>query len=111
MPDSPRSIGQLCGRSRNGFSEVIYNGNTGYALSSYLSSNAIVGNGAERVYEVVNCQESITLRTSPSTSASEICQIPLGETVIFYGEAGNGFYQVEYGGKTGYALASYLRRV
>lgn len=75
------------GGAENGFSKVIYNGNTGYALSSYLSPDAVVGNGTEKVYEVVNCQESITLRTSPSTSASEICQIPLGETVIFYGEA------------------------
>ena len=70
------------GGAENGFSKVIYNGNTGYALSSYLSPDAVVGNGTEKVYEVVNCQESITLRTSPSTSASEICQIPLGETVI-----------------------------
>lgn len=57
---------------------------------------------------VVNCRESITLRTSPSTSASEIRQIPLGAAVSFMENASNGFYKVAYMGNTGYALASYL---
>ena len=57
---------------------------------------------------VVNCRESITLRTSPSTSADEIRQIPLGAAVSFMENASNGFYKVAYMGNTGYALASYL---
>lgn len=57
---------------------------------------------------VVNCRESITLRTSPSTSAGEIRQIPLGAAVSFMENASNGFYKVAYMGDTGYALASYL---
>lgn len=59
-------------------------------------------------YYVVNCNESITLRTSASTSASEICQIPLGSAVSYVESAANGFYKVIYNGHTGYALASYL---
>ena len=57
---------------------------------------------------VVNCNESITLRTADSTSAKEIRQIPLGAAVSFMGNASNGFYKVSYNGSTGYALASYL---
>lgn len=57
---------------------------------------------------VVNCNESITLRTSDSTSAKEIRQIPLGAAVSFMENAANGFYKVSYNGSTGYALASYL---
>lgn len=57
---------------------------------------------------VVNCNESITLRTADSTSAKEIRQIPLGASVSFMGNAENGFYKVSYNGSTGYALASYL---
>ena len=57
---------------------------------------------------VVNCNESITLRTSDSTSAKEIRQIPLGAAVSFMENASNGFYKVSYNGSTGYALASYL---
>lgn len=58
--------------------------------------------------QVVNCRESITLRTEPSTSASEICQIPIAAFVTYLGAAENGFYQVEFNGNVGYALASYL---
>ena len=61
--------------------------------------------------QVVNCNESITLRTSPSTSASEICQIPLGDTVSYVSTETNGFYQIIYNGQTGYSLASYLAEV
>ena len=57
---------------------------------------------------VVNCNESITLRTADSTSAKEIRQIPLGAAVSLMENASNGFYKVSYNGSTGYALASYL---
>lgn len=57
---------------------------------------------------VVNCNESITLRTADSTSSKEIRQIPLGAAVSFMENASNGFYKVSYNGSTGYALASYL---
>lgn len=59
-------------------------------------------------YYVVNCKQSITLRTSPSTEAGEICQIPLGSAVSYISAASNGFYYISYNGNTGYALASYL---
>ena len=57
---------------------------------------------------VVNCKQSITLRTSPSTQAAEIRQIPLGAAVSFIENAENGFCKVVYLGNTGYALSSYL---
>ena len=99
----------------NGFYKIIYNGNTGYGLASYLSQDkpSVSGSssgsgGTYRTFIVVNCNESITLRTSASTSASEICQIPLGSAVSYVESAANGFYKVIYNGHTGYALASYL---
>ena len=44
---------------------------------------------------VINCNESITLRTNPDVNAAEICQIPLGTAVATFGDAGNGFIQTE----------------
>lgn len=94
----------------NGFYCVEYMGQTGYALASYLSADASCGGYAySSRCQVINCQKSITLRTSPSIYAGEIMQMPLGVYVNYLGFAGNGFYQVEYNGKIGYALASYLR--
>ena len=95
-------------RADNGFYCVEYQGQTGYALASYLSADAYYGGYTSTVCQVVNCRESITLRISPSIYASEICQMPLGVCVNYLGFAGNGFYQVEYNGRVGYALASYL---
>ena len=95
----------------NGFYQVIYNGQTGYALASYLSEtpgSAVAGEAAYDTMYVVNCNEFITLRTSDSTSAGEICKIPLGAAVSYVSTAGNGFYKITYNGYTGYALASYL---
>lgn len=100
--------------AENGFYKVNYRGNTGYALASYLSENQPESTETEqalteyKTMRVVNCIESITLRTSPSTKASEICQIPLHGVVSYVEEAQDGFYKVIYNGKTGYALSSYL---
>lgn len=90
----------------NGFYKVIYNGWTGYALSEYLTSyepQTYTG----RSLMVVNCNEYITLRTSPYTSADEITRIPLGAEVDYI-EAKKDFYLVSYNGQIGYALQSYL---
>ena len=96
----------------DGFYYISYLGTNGYALASYLSPDDTSGTSthAQNIYKVVNCNEWITLRTSPSTSASEIVKIPLGATVRFLDSAPDGFYKVEYDGHVGYALASYLER-
>lgn len=97
--------------AENGFYEISYLGNTGYALASYLSYEQPLEQTMYQTMRVVNCNESITLRTSPSTQAAEICQIPLGAVVSYIEPAANGFYRVTYLGQTGYALASYLEFV
>ncbi len=94
--------------SVNGFYEISYMGDTGYALASYLSDTPGSGASSNTTMYVVNCNEYITLRTQPDTSAPEIHKIPLGAAVSYLGNASNGFYKVSYLGDTGYALASYL---
>lgn len=90
----------------NGFYYISYNGNTGYALASYLSSSS--GGSYYETCRVVNCKQSITLRPGPDVNSGEICQIPLGATVSFVGTASNGFYEIYYMGNHGYSLAEYL---
>ena len=104
--------------AQNGFYKVIYNGSTGYALASYLSSTKPAETAAAALaqtnvanyetYYVVNCNESITLRPQPDVDSGEICQIPLGSTVSYVGTASNGFYEIYYMGQHGYSLADYL---
>lgn len=99
--------------ARNGFYEIYYHGNHGYALASYLSDVQEVIPSVEpfyfyTTYYVVNCRQSITLRSAPNVSSGEICQIPLGAAVSFVETAANDFYKIIYNGTAGYALASYL---
>lgn len=97
--------------AENGFYKIVYLGQTGYALASYLSTtppSAAKSPSSTVYYRVVNCDEWISLRKAPSTSADRYCTIPLGERVTYYSNAGNGFLEVGYDGYVGYALASYL---
>lgn len=75
--------------------------------------------GSFRNAVVVNCNEWISLREYPSTSAPRLAKIPLGTSVRVYegylSDASNeqspqnGFVQTFYGGMVGWCLASYLR--
>lgn len=76
------------------------------ALALLLASGALADVGAR--LKVVNCKEYITLREEPSTSAAALDRIPLSACVDELSEAENGFMQVSYRGKTGYALGKYL---
>lgn len=77
-------------------------------LICLTASTVFANNNVVATYFVVNCRESITLRDAPSVYAAEITQIPLGQAVGFIGNAGNGFYKINYDGLVGYALAQYL---
>ena len=71
-------------------------------------NNTSIDNSIKYDLYVVNCNQSISLRSEPSTSASEIMQIALGVKVGYIDSAENGFYKVSVNGIVGYALASYL---
>ena len=101
---------EYLGQAGNGFYKVRYNGTVGYALAQYLSGTKQVQNPPQtKTMKVVNCNESITLRPSDNVNSGEITQIPLGATVEYLGQAGNGFYKVRYNGTIGYALSQYLK--
>ena len=103
-------LGQAVGfieNADNGFCKINYDGIVGYALATYLSDVKQKSN--VRMYaQVVNCDKWITLRSKPSTTASSLAHIPLGEYVIYIDDVGNGFYCIEYHGIRGYSLQRYL---
>lgn len=57
---------------------------------------------------VVNCKQSVSLRSRPSMQAEALMQIAKGERVGYVESAQNGFVKVLYDGRTGYILGSYL---
>ena len=103
--------------AKNGFYLVQYKGLEGYALSYYLhpsGGSSGGGSGSKTGYYygqplyVVGVNESISLRASASTSSEAILQIPLYGSVIYLGDASNGFVLCIYNGVAGYALSKYL---
>ena len=107
--------------AENDFYKVIYNGMTGYSLAAYLVSyqpseserlerpaGSTVSSNTSGTMYCVNCREYITLRSIPSTGGADLAHIPLGASVSYVGTAENGFYEVIYNGRRGYALAQYL---
>lgn len=91
----------------NGFAQVAYNGQVGYVLGSYLDYYE------PQVYtgikcQIVNCKQSVTLRTSITAQDKEICQIPLGTIIDYIEEGANGYCLVNYNGIMGYVKQDYL---
>ena len=60
---------------------------------------------------VVNCNEYITLRETPSTKAAELDRLPLHAEAQVIAPAENGFTLVEYQNRAGYVLTKYLEKV
>lgn len=58
---------------------------------------------------VANCEEYITLREEPSTSAAALARMPLGARVAVIRDDGGDFVYVHYKHETGYALRRYLK--
>lgn len=106
--------------SNKGWSRLIYNGKTVYAVTSYLNNEVVTpttpttpptgSDGYTSVDEQVTAKEKTNLRTKPTTGeGSEVVyELPKGEYVRRIGVHTNGWSKLEYNGQTVYAISSYL---
>jgi len=111
---------QRTAMSDKGWSRLNYNGQTVYAVTSYLSNEVIAqkpetpetpssSDGFTAVDEQVTAKEETNLRTSPSTQNSEVVHLlKNGEYVRRIGVHTNGWSKLEYNGQVVYAITSYL---
>jgi uncharacterized protein YraI len=90
------------GTTQNGFSQLVYNGTTGWSASQYLTSSG--GSTTATVFD-----GALNLRSGPGTTYSVVTVMPDGATVTITGALTNGFYPVRYGSLTGYAFADFLQ--
>lgn len=105
------------------FTECYYNGHHGYILSDYLAAGLYrdyqrfePGDAMEQntdydnalgALRVINCKSWVSLRSSPSTSASTVTRIPLGAYVEAY-RYNDRFAECYYKGMHGFVLNRYL---
>ena len=109
------------GIGHNGWSRVIYNGQTLYAVTSYLTTDMNdTGQQAPPqgpvytpVNEQVTAKMETNLRTEPSTASNDtiVALLHNGETLTRTGIGDNGWSQLNYNGQTVYAVSSYLMTV
>ncbi|WP_029233732.1 GH25 family lysozyme [Butyrivibrio sp. VCB2006] len=120
---------QRTGVSSSGWSRVIYEGNTYYAVSSYLTTDlSAPKQETQQVQETsgfktkfTDCSETVTakdvvnLRNKPSVTDEDsqvIASLSAGETALRTGINNEyGWSRVEYNGQTLYCVSSYLRVV
>ena len=112
---------QRIAQSNKGWSRLDYNGNTVYAISSYLTTNTTPKpeikpeNNSGMVFDVVDEQvtakSETNLRTAPTTIDSEIVYtLKNGEYIRRIGLSNSGWSKLEYNGQTVYAISSYLTK-
>lgn len=116
-------IATRIGISSNGWSKVIFNGETCYGVSSYMepideemiketAEDADVGMNFEIVVEQVAADRAVNLRTLPSTERSDskvIVKLQEGDTLTRTGiNKELGWSRVVYQGQTLYCVSMYL---
>ncbi|MCC8161760.1 MAG: SH3 domain-containing protein [Lachnospiraceae bacterium] len=113
------------GKGNNGWSRLTYNGETLYAVSSYLTTDLSYTPAVEEVdddgfktkfttvSENVTAKEVTNLRNRPSVEdpSEVIAQLYNGEVIVRTGVSDVGWSRVEYNGQTLYCISSYLQVV
>lgn len=115
-----------CTRYNEEFIHCSYKGKSGYILAKYLKkadySKVVTGptptprpTGTPKVYpalpyymEIINCQQSVSLRATASTGATVLVYVPLGAVVEDCVQVNDRFVKCIYKGQTGYILIDYL---
>jgi len=113
--------------SSSGWSKVTFNGNTYYAVSSYLTTDLNYSadtageageDGIKTVFTPVNqevtAKDVVNLRKLPSVEhedATVVAQLKNGDVATCVGVSDNGWSKLEYKGETCYAVTSYLTPV
>jgi uncharacterized protein YraI len=101
----------LTSNESNGYTQVTYNGTTGWVLTSYLgsgssepppSSQGPTGSGT-----VVD--GALNLRSGPGLGYSVILVMPGNASVTLLGESSGGYVKVTYQGTTGWASSTYIQ--
>ena len=109
------------GIGHNGWSRVLYNGQTLYAVSNYLTTD-MEDTGQQAppqgpvytpVSEQVTAKMETNLRTEPSTASDDtiVGLLRNGEVLTRTAVGDNGWSQLDYNGTTVYAVSSYLTSV
>lgn len=101
------------GSTEDGWSQVDYNGTTGYVKSEYLSAEAAVQETADvsgpAPGSTVNLTNTINIRSSMSETASKVGVAYAGDSVTVEMNYAEGWSKVTWNNKTGYAKTEFIK--
>jgi len=95
----------------NGWSKIKYEGKEAYVKTDYLEvmeEPDPVGTGENVANGKVTANETVNVRSKPSTSSSRIGQVVKGTTIDWIADVEGGFSKVIYEGKLGYIKSEFL---
>ncbi len=104
------------GIGKNGWSKLLYNGQTVYAITSYLSNEVISVEKPDIVggmtflpkNDRITAKIEVNLRTLPTTNSESVGRLTSGTFLNRTAISDGGWSRLEYNGKTVYAVTSYL---
>lgn len=91
---------------QNGFRDVTYQGQAGWAHGDYLQSGGGIPEGPGNI--VGRTTDALNLREQPNASARVLLVIPAGASVNLGDQFANGYRHVTYNGTSGWAYNAYL---
>ena len=98
-------------KESNGWYKVQYNGKTGYVSGSYLTVTTQTINtdtSTSTTKQIGTTTANLNMRSSASTKGKILTTLPKGTKVDVLNKESNGWYKIQYNGKTGYVSGSYL---
>lgn len=96
--------------SKGSWYQVTYGGKNGYVSSAFVrkeKSTAQAPAASASGENLVKTTSALNIRTGPGVGYTRIGTMPSQATAVFHGQK-DGWYQVTYGGKTGYASGKFL---
>ncbi len=104
------------GIGSNGWSRLLYNGQTVYAITSYLSNEVIKVEKPDIVNDMmfISCDDSVTakmevnLREQPTTDSEIVGKLTSGTFLTRTAISDKGWSRLEYNGRMVYAITNYL---
>lgn len=107
-------------KGSNGWSKLLYNGKTVFAITSYLTTDPnyaavtppkediVAGNTFTKVSDKVTAKEKVNLRALPTTDSEILGSLSAGTYLERTATSNRGWSRLNYNGQVVYAITSYL---
>lgn len=104
------------GIGKNGWSRLLYNGTTVYAITSYLTDKVVETTKEDIVNGIrftpfsdkVTAKDEVNLRSAPSTDSQVVGKLVSGTFLERTAKGDNGWSRLNFNGSVVYAVTSYL---